>query len=104
MQAMLMSNQVNHVNSGPEILLDSFVNPVILTSFLIIHYNATMYYTCMYIYYDVGTGYKEVTLKNHGSKRTCNFAWKSFFVGSILNCNIFNSPCSCDACQSHNTL
>ena len=47
---------------------NSFVNPFIfvkLTSSL--HYNATMYYTCMYIHYNAGAGYKEVTLKNYGN-------------------------------------
>ena len=48
---------------------NSFVNPFISckTDIIILHYNATMYYTCMYIQYNAGAGYKEVTLKKHGN-------------------------------------
>ena len=76
MQAMFMSKQVKHIISGPEILhfllesimkYNSFVNPF-KTDIIISHYNATMYYICMYITMrNAGAGYKEVTLKNHGN-------------------------------------
>ena len=65
MQAMLMSKQVKHVNSGPEICIT--VNHVNLTSF---HYT--------YIYYSVGAGYKEVTLENQGNNGLLHGNVKSF--------------------------
>ena len=54
----------------------------------------------MHVHYNAGAGCEEVTLKNHGN----NFAWKSLFLGSILNGNFFVNPFSSDAYRPHNTL
>ena len=53
------------------------------------------------IHYNAGAGYKAWQQK---PKWTCNFAWKSFFLGSILNSNFFVNPFSSDAYRPHNTL
>ena len=49
---------------------NSFVNPsiscntdIIICIVMLLY----MYYTCMYIHYNAGAGYIEVTLKNHGN-------------------------------------
>ena len=51
----------------------------------------------MYMYYNAGAGYKEVTLKNHGNNGLAICMEASFFLGSILNGNFFVNPFSSDA-------
>ena len=70
-----MSKQVKHVNSGPEIFMESIILSLTLLFFVkltssFIQYTIVLQCivrtcTCMYIHYNAGAGYKEVTLKNH---------------------------------------
>ena len=55
------------------------------SSFLTIHYNAT--HACTIIHYNAGAGYKEVTLKNHGTM-DLQFCMESFFLGSTSKLKI----------------
>ena len=71
---------------------NSFVNPFISCKTDIVI--SLKCYNVMYIHYNAGAGYKAWQQK---PKWTCNFAWKSFFLGSILNSNFFVNPFSSDA-------
>ena len=71
MQAMFyVKTGKAYIISGPEILHGNWTSSwksinlsltllflvKLTSSFLTIHYNATMYYTCMYIHYNAGAG------------------------------------------------
>ena len=81
---------------------NSFVNPFISCKTDIIISNDNDNATClihvhMYIT-GARAGYNTIVTMD------LQFAWKSFFVGSILNSNLFVSPFSSDAYRPHNTL
>ena len=76
---------------------NSFVNLFLVKLTSSLHYNATMYYTCVYIHYNAGAGYTEVALKNQGNNGLT-------ILHGNMNSNFFINPLSSDAYRPHDTL
>ena len=71
------------------------------SSFLTIHYNAT--HACTIIHYNAGAGYKEVTLKNHGTM-DLQLCMEIFLPRKYTEKRFLLNPFSSDAYRPHNTL